>query len=155
MTVWGVNTSQKLATIPTRVEPEGMVVSPDGETIVGTSETTNLGHFIDYKAGKMTAAVLVGACPRNARFEHDGSEVWVSSELGGTVSVIDPTTHKIRYTISFPVQGLRGDEIQPEDIQFTKDDAVRHQQSPKPESVPSRLEAACQVRGPAQLRRSA
>lgn len=122
VTVWNIDTGQKLATIPTGVEPEGMAISPDGETIVNTSETTDMAHFIDYKTEKMTAAVLVGARPRNARFKHDGSEVWVSSELGGTVSVIDPTTHKITHTISFPVQGLRGDEVQPEDIQFTKDD---------------------------------
>jgi hypothetical protein len=38
----------------------------------------------------MVASVLVGARPRIAEFRHDGSEVWVSSELGGNVSVVDP-----------------------------------------------------------------
>ncbi len=124
VTVWNIDTGEKLATIPTGVEPEGMDVSPDGQLIVNTSETTNMAHFIDYKSEKMIGAVLVGSRPRNARFKHDESEVWVSSELGGTVSVIDPKTRQITHTISFPVQGLRGDEIQPEDIQFTKDDKL-------------------------------
>ena len=122
VTVFDINTRKPIATIPTGVEPEGMAVSPDGQTIVNTSETTNMAHFIDYKSEKMVAATLVDARPRNARFRHDGSEVWVSSELGGTVSVIDPKTHQITHKITFPVQGLRADEIQPEDIRFTKDD---------------------------------
>ena len=57
-------------------------------------------------------------------FKHDGSEVWVSSELGGTVSVIDPVKHVVTHKISFDMQGLRGDAIQPVGIQFTKDDAT-------------------------------
>ncbi|MGH7153957.1 MAG: PQQ-dependent catabolism-associated beta-propeller protein, partial [Acetobacteraceae bacterium] len=122
VTVWDINTGKKLATIQTGVEPEGMTVSPDGKLIVNTSETTNMAHFIDYDSEKMVGATLVGARPRNARFKHDGSEVWVSSELGGTVSVLDPKTRQITHTIEFPIQGLRADEIQPEDIRFTKDD---------------------------------
>jgi PQQ-dependent catabolism-associated beta-propeller protein len=124
VTVFDINTGKQLASIPTGVEPEGMAVSPDGQTIVNTSETTNMAHFMDYATQKMVAATLVDARPRNARFKHDGSEVWVSSELGGTVSVIDPKTHLITHKISFPIQGLRGDVIQPEDIRFTKDDKI-------------------------------
>jgi YVTN family beta-propeller protein len=48
----------------------------------------------------------------------------VSSELGGTVSVVDPVKHVVTHTISFDVQGLRGDVIQPVGIQFTADDAT-------------------------------
>jgi YVTN family beta-propeller protein len=81
-----------------------------------------MAHFMDYASEKMVASTLVDARPRNARFKHDGSELWVSAELGGTVSVIDPQTHAITHKISFTIQGLRGDEIQPEDIGFTKDD---------------------------------
>jgi DNA-binding beta-propeller fold protein YncE len=39
-----------LASIPTGIEPKGMAVSPDEQTIVNTSETTNMAHFIDYKS---------------------------------------------------------------------------------------------------------
>jgi PQQ-dependent catabolism-associated beta-propeller protein len=124
VTVWNIDTGKQIASIPTGVEPEGMAVSPDGQTIVNTSETTNMAHFINYKTEKMEGAVLVDPRPRNARFKHDGSEVWVTSELGSTLTVIDPKTHKITHTIDFPIQGLRADEIQPEDIRFTKDDKI-------------------------------
>jgi PQQ-dependent catabolism-associated beta-propeller protein len=99
-----------------------MAVSPDGQTIVNTSETTNMAHFFDYGTRKMVAATLVGARPRDATYRHDGTEVWVSAELGGTVSVIDAKTHQVTHTIPFEIRGLRGDQIQPEDIQFTSDD---------------------------------
>jgi len=124
VTIIDVPTRKVLAQIPTGVEPEGMAVSPDGETIVNTSETTNMAHFFDYKTHKMVAGVLVDARPRIAMFTHDGSEVWVSSELGGTVSVIDPVKHVVTHKISFDVQGLRAEAIQPVGIQFTADDAT-------------------------------
>jgi YVTN family beta-propeller protein len=68
--------------------------------------------------------VLVGARPRIAEFKHDGSEVWVSSELGGIVSVIDPEKHVVTHRIEFSVQGLRAEGIQPVGIRFTQDDAT-------------------------------
>ena len=124
VTVIDVPTRKVIAQIPTGVEPEGMAVSPDGQTIVNTSETTNMAHFIDYDTRKMVASVLVDARPRIAMFKHDGSEVWVSSELGGTVSVIDPVKHVVTHKIAFEVQGLRAEAIQPVGIQFTRDDAT-------------------------------
>jgi len=72
----------------------------------------------------MVAGVLVDARPRVAMFKHDGSEVWVSSELGGTVSVIDPVQHAVTHKISFDVQGLRAEAIQPVGIRFTRDDTA-------------------------------
>jgi PQQ-dependent catabolism-associated beta-propeller protein len=68
--------------------------------------------------------VLVDARPRIAEFKHDGSEVWVSSELGGTVSVIDPVKHALTHKINFTIQGLRSESIQPVGIRFTKDDST-------------------------------
>ena len=47
VTVIDVEGGKVMAQIPTGVEPEGMAVSPDGKTIVNTSETTNMAHFID------------------------------------------------------------------------------------------------------------
>src|SRR5580698_306314 len=124
VTVIDVPTRKVIAEISTGVEPEGMAVSPNGNTFVNTSETTNMAHFFDYQTRKMVASVLVDARPRIAMFKHDGSEVWVSSELGGTVSVIDPVRHVVTHKISFDVQGLRAETIQPVGIQFTRDDAI-------------------------------
>ena len=62
-----------------------MTISPDGKILVNTSETTNMAHFIDTATRQIVANVLVDARPRFAEFKHDGSELWVSSEIGGTV----------------------------------------------------------------------
>ncbi len=101
-----------------------MGVCPDGRIVVNTSETTNMAHFIDTATHKLVASVLVDPRPRVAIFKHDGSQVWVSSELAGTVSVLDPTTHAIVHKIAFAVQGLRSDVIQPVGIRFSNDDAL-------------------------------
>jgi PQQ-dependent catabolism-associated beta-propeller protein len=124
VTVWNIDTQKMLAQIPTGVEPEGMAVSPDGQLIVNTSETTNMAHFFSYKTDKNLANVLVPPRPRWAAFTHDGKQVWVSSELGGTVTVIDPQTFKIIDTIHFQVAGLRDRYIQPVGINITADDKL-------------------------------
>jgi YVTN family beta-propeller protein len=48
-------------------------------------------------------------------------QVWVTSEVAGTVSVIDAKTHKILKTIGFEVPGVRPEQIQPVGIRITKD----------------------------------
>jgi YVTN family beta-propeller protein len=57
-------------------------------------------------------------------FKHDGSELWVSSELGGTVSVIDPKNHVVTTKLTFDIQGMRAEAIQPVGIRFTRDDTL-------------------------------
>jgi YVTN family beta-propeller protein len=47
--------------------------------------------------------------------------VWVSSEVGGTVAVIDTATHKVIKTIAFAIQGVRPEAIQPVGIRITSD----------------------------------
>ena len=98
-----------------------MGVSPDGKIVVNTSETTNMAHFIDTDKREVVANVLVDARPRYAEWKSDGSEVWVSAEVGGTVSVIDPVKHVVTGKITFSVPGLRSEAIQPVGIRFTKD----------------------------------
>ena len=44
-------------------------ISPDGKTLINTSETTNMAHFIDTATRQIVANVLVDARPRYARFE--------------------------------------------------------------------------------------
>ncbi len=124
ITVWNIDTRKQLVQMPTGVEPEGMAVSPDGQLIVNTTETTNMAQFFSYGTGKNLANVLVPPRPRWAAFTHDGREVWVSSELGGAVTVIDTSTFKILDTIHFAVQGLRSTFIQPVGIDITADDAL-------------------------------
>jgi PQQ-dependent catabolism-associated beta-propeller protein len=80
-----------LGEVQVGVEPEGMGLSPDGKILVATSETSNMAHFIDTEMHRIVANVLVDARPRFAEFKRDASEVWVSAEIGGTVSIMPPS----------------------------------------------------------------
>jgi PQQ-dependent catabolism-associated beta-propeller protein len=110
-----------LAEIPVGVEPEGMGMSPDGKLLVNTSETTNMAHFIDTATHSIIDNVLVDARPRVAEFTPDGSQVWVSAEIGGTVTVIDAGTRKILGKVEFAIPGVNQDAIQPVGIRISKD----------------------------------
>ena len=45
-----------------------MAISPDGKTVIITSESTNLLHFISIPAHQIVHNVQVGARPRAATF---------------------------------------------------------------------------------------
>ena len=79
-------------------------------------------HFIDSKTHEITHNVLVEQRPRVAIYNHSGSQVWSSSEIGGTVNVIDNKTREIIKKISFKIPGVTQDTIQPVGIRLTKDD---------------------------------
>src|SRR6202007_191686 len=94
---------------------------PDGKILINTSETTSMAHFIDTATRQIVANVLVDSRPRFAEFKRDGSELWISSEIGGTVSIIDPAKHVVTGKIEFQIPGLRREAIQPVGIGLTKD----------------------------------
>jgi PQQ-dependent catabolism-associated beta-propeller protein len=121
VTVIDLEKRVRIGDVQVGVEPEGMTVSPDGKTMICTSETTNMAHFIDTGTRQIVANVLVDPRPRFAEFKRDGSELWVSSEIGGTVSIIDPAKHEVTGKIKFAIPGLRNEAIQPVGIGMTKD----------------------------------
>jgi PQQ-dependent catabolism-associated beta-propeller protein len=98
-----------------------MGLSPDGKVLVNTSETTNMAHFIDTESYEITDNVLVDSRPRFAVFTSDGKQVWVTSEIGGTVSVVDAASREIVQKIAFEIPGVRAEAIQPVGAQVTKD----------------------------------
>jgi PQQ-dependent catabolism-associated beta-propeller protein len=98
-----------------------MGVSHDGKWIVNTSETTNMAHFIDAESHEITDNVLVDQRPRFAEWTEDDAEIWVSAEIGGTVSVIDNETRTIKTKISFEIPGVPPEAIQPVGVRVTKD----------------------------------
>jgi PQQ-dependent catabolism-associated beta-propeller protein len=98
-----------------------MGISPDGKLLVTTSETTNMAHFIDTATNTTIDNVLVDSRPRVAEFTADGSQVWVSAEIGGTVTVIETGTRKIAAKIDFKIPGIHQDAIQPVGIRITRD----------------------------------
>jgi PQQ-dependent catabolism-associated beta-propeller protein len=89
--------------------------------MINTSETTNMTHFIDTKTFEVTDNVLVDARPRFAEFSSDGKQLWVSAEIGGTVSVIDPAAKQIIKKIEFAIPGVNKETIQPVGIRILKD----------------------------------
>jgi PQQ-dependent catabolism-associated beta-propeller protein len=98
-----------------------MAVSPDGKILINTSETTNMAHFIDTATHQIVGNVLVDSRPRYAEFKRDGSELWVSSEIGGTVAIIDPAKQVVTGKITFDIPGMRREAIQPVGIGMTRD----------------------------------
>jgi PQQ-dependent catabolism-associated beta-propeller protein len=89
--------------------------------MVNTSETTNMAHFIDTQSHEISDNVLVDSRPRFAEFTPDGSQVWVSAEIGGTVSVIDNASREVIHKITFEIPGLRSESIQPVGVRVTAD----------------------------------
>ncbi|MGI9504100.1 MAG: PQQ-dependent catabolism-associated beta-propeller protein, partial [Geminicoccaceae bacterium] len=107
--------------IPVGVEPEGMGVSPDGTTVVNTSETTNIAHFIDTATSEITDNALVDQRPRFPQFTADGEQIWVSAEIGGTVSVIDNASTETVQKITFEIAGVPPEAIQPVGVRVLSD----------------------------------
>ncbi|HAX27422.1 MAG TPA: hypothetical protein DCX94_05770, partial [Alteromonas macleodii] len=103
------------------VEPEGLAVSHDGSMMVVTSETTNMVHWIDTQTHENIANSLVDARPRDAHFTRDDKYLWVSSEIGGTVSIFDTATKQKVKTLSFAIKGVYRDKVQPVGIVLMKD----------------------------------
>jgi PQQ-dependent catabolism-associated beta-propeller protein len=80
-----------------------------------------MAHFIDTTTHQSIDNVLVDNRPRVAEYTPDGKQVWVSAEIGGTVTVIDATTRKIVGKVTFEIQGITKDAIQPVGVRITKD----------------------------------
>jgi YVTN family beta-propeller protein len=105
--------------VPVGIEPEGVAVSPDGATVVATSETSSMAHVIDRASATLKENLPVDARPRSAEFTRDGKRLWVSSELGGTVTVFETTTWQPVGKIDFTTV----ENAQPVGIAFSPDGA--------------------------------
>ena len=122
-TVVDTKSSKVVEQIDVGVEPEGMAVSPDGKVVITTSETTNMAHWIDTKTHKLFANTLVDSRPRYAEFAKNGTELWVSSEIGGTITIFNAATQAEIHKISFDIKGVNSDLVQPVGIKLGQDDA--------------------------------
>ena len=124
VTVTDTETRTSLAEVPVGVEPEGMGISPDTKFVVNTSETTNMAHFISTEDYKIKHNVLVDQRPRYAQYTDDGKRLFVTSEIGGTVTVMDidetgaPT---VAGKITFEVPGVLPEWLQPVGLKVTAD----------------------------------
>nr|WP_232312932.1 PQQ-dependent catabolism-associated beta-propeller protein [Enterovibrio coralii] len=121
VTVLDIESGDKLAEILVGVEPEGMRVHPNNKVTVATSEETSMVHFIDNDTLEVTDNILIDTRPRHAEYTRDGKHVWASSEIGGTVSVIDVDTRELVKKINFAIPGIKPDLIQPVGMRMSKD----------------------------------
>jgi len=101
-----------------------MGMSPDAKWVVNTSETTNMAHFISTEDYKIKHNVLVDQRPRYAQYTADGTRLYVTSEIGGTVTVMDiaedgaPT---VIGKLQFEVPGVLPEWLQPVGLKVTED----------------------------------
>jgi PQQ-dependent catabolism-associated beta-propeller protein len=123
VTVVDTESHTVLSEVPVGVETEGMAISPDSKWVINTSETTNMAHFIDTADFQIKHNILVDQRPRYAEFTDDGAKLYVSSEIGGTVSVIDMTAEPPALVdkIEFAVSGVQPEWLQPVGVKATHD----------------------------------
>ncbi|SFU19695.1 YVTN family beta-propeller repeat protein [Sedimentitalea nanhaiensis] len=124
VTVTDTETHAILAEVPVGVEPEGMAISPDAKFVVNTSETTNMAHFISTGDYQIKHNVLVDQRPRYAQYTADGTRLFVSSEIGGTVTAMDIApdgTPSVIGKIKFAVPGVLPEWLQPVGVKITHD----------------------------------
>ena len=105
----------------TGVEPDGIAISPDQKWAIATSETTSMVHWFDVEKMVAVDDTLVDQRPRYARFSLDSKLLWVRSEVGGSVTLLDVATRKILKVIQFDIPGVLHDEVQPVGIRLTTD----------------------------------
>jgi PQQ-dependent catabolism-associated beta-propeller protein len=89
--------------------------------LVNTSETTNMAHFIDTDSHEIVDNVLVDTRPRVSIFDKDGKRVWITSEVGGTLRVLDGESHELIKKIKFEIPGVNDEAIQPVGVRLTSD----------------------------------
>ena len=94
VTVIDIKQSKAIKTIAVGVEPEPITVSPDEKWVVSGSEATNMVHWINRQTLAIEDNTLVDPRPRGLSFTADSQQLWVTSELGGTVTILDVATRK-------------------------------------------------------------
>jgi YVTN family beta-propeller protein len=126
-------TQKVVDSLPSGPDPELFTQDAAGKTLYVANENDNTVTIIDLEKRVRVGDVQVGvepegmalspddARPRYAEFKRDMSELWVSSEIGGTVSIIDPGKRTVTGKINFNIPGLRREAIQPVGMGITKD----------------------------------
>jgi YVTN family beta-propeller protein len=95
--------------------------SPDGKLVYVTSEVANMVHVIDAASGKLLKNIAVGKRPRRMAFTPDGAQLWVSNELGASLSVISTKDHAVIATVPLELKGARAEDITPVGVAMARD----------------------------------
>ena len=78
-------------------------------------------HWINTETFEIEKNIVVGQRPRHIEFSQDSRFAWASSEIGGTVHVIDVERLEPIRELTFKVPGVNPDRIQPVGIALTSD----------------------------------
>jgi PQQ-dependent catabolism-associated beta-propeller protein len=81
-----------------------------------------MAHWIDTQTQTIYANTLVDSRPRDANFVKDGKELWVSAEIGGTVTVFNTADQTELSKIRFEIPGVLPELIQPVGFVLTEDE---------------------------------
>ena len=78
-------------------------------------------HVISTADGKLLKNVKVGKRPRRFALTPDGSQLWVSNELGASVTILSTADYSTIATLKFELKGARESDITPVGITMTRD----------------------------------
>ena len=115
-TVLDVSTGDVLATLPTGPEPDGVLITDDGNKIFVVSENAGLVHVFDGNTYEPINRLITNLRPRRMAIREQ--ELWVSSEMGSRVEIFDIETFKKIDEIIFAPRGFRSEQLTPVDIVF-------------------------------------
>lgn len=129
-TVFDPASGAKIAEIPVGLEPEGVAISPDGTRVIITSESTNMLHVIRVPEHDIVANILVGARPRAAVFNRDGSLAYATSEISGEVKKVDMRRNKV-----LAVEKIADEKAKPKDVILSNDEKTLYVAGGRSDSV--------------------
>jgi PQQ-dependent catabolism-associated beta-propeller protein len=78
-------------------------------------------HWIDTNTRQIADNTLVDPRPRSVTFTDDSQQLWATSEMAGTLTIIDAASKQIVQNIKLDVQGISSDQIQPVGIAIDKE----------------------------------
>lgn len=114
--VYELDTGRLLAELPTGLEPDGVVITNDGQTIFVASENAGLVHVFDGTSYQPKGLIRTNLRPR--RIALLDQELWVSSEMGSRVEIFHVETLEKLDEVIFAPKGFRPEQMTPVDILF-------------------------------------
>jgi len=78
-------------------------------------------HVIDVPSRKLQHNIVVGLRPRRMALSPDQGSLWVTNEMGGSVTIIDTKTYQVADEIKFQPKGFRPEDVTPVGICMSAD----------------------------------
>lgn len=104
--------------LKTGIEPEGNVVTPDGNYILNVSESSHMLHVFTWPDHDRIENILVGTRPRELATTRDSKIAYVTSEVAGEIVKVDLEEFRIVGEGRF--RGVRNPR--PKDVRLNRDE---------------------------------